>query len=159
MKERIARLETIRKLIKSEKIRSQDTFLELLQKEGFEVTQATLSRDLKTLKVGKVSDANGSYVYFLPSEEPENTQSSYVNDFRRGFISMDFSGNVVIVKTYSGHSDPVAVALDAFSLGEVLGTIAGNDNSVAVFLREGVKGGDFVKKIEELMQGGDDEVS
>jgi transcriptional regulator of arginine metabolism len=152
LKERLARLEAIRKLIKIEKIKSQDTLLEHLGKEGFEVTQATLSRDLKLLKVGKISDGRGSYFYTLTEDdERQETENSYIRDFLRGCISIDWSGNIVVIKTHSGHSDPVAVALDSIGLEEILGTIAGNDNTVAVFLREGFNGDGFLRRIKELI--------
>ena len=152
LKERLARLEAIRKLIKSEKIKSQDTLSDHLREEGFAVTQATLSRDLKTLKVGKVSDGRGSYVYALTGgNEKGETERGYINDFLRGCISIDWSGNIVVVKTHSGHSDPVAVALDSLEFDEILGTIAGNDNTVAVFLREGFSGDGFMGHLKELM--------
>ena len=149
MKERLARLNAIGKLIKKESIKSQDTLLGHLQKEGFAVTQATLSRDLKALKVGKISDGRGSYVYTLPGEQQES--ETYIQDFLRGCISIDWSGNIVVVKTHSGHSDPVALALDSLGLDEMLGTIAGNDNTVAVFLREGVSGEDFMRHLKETI--------
>ena len=152
MKEREARLKAVRKLIKTNTIKSQDTLLGYLQKEGFAVTQATLSRDLKVLKVGKISDGQGAYVYSLPGEEErrEIVRTS-VHDFLQGYISIDWSGHIVVVKTYSGHSDPVALALDSFGLEEVLGTIAGRDNTVAVFLREGASGEDFMKRMREII--------
>jgi len=150
MKERFARLKAIRKLIKNERIKSQDTLLGHLQNEGFVVTQATLSRDLKMLKVGKISDGLGAYVYSLSGDEDRReTELTFINDFLRGYISIDWSGNIVVVKTYSGHSDPVALALDSFNFEEVLGTIAGNDDTVAVFLREGVTGEDFMRRLKE----------
>ena len=152
MKERQARLGAVRKLIKTSKIKSQDTLLGHLQKEGFVVTQATLSRDLKALKVGKIADGDGGYVYSLPGdEERKETERTSVTDFMQGHISIDWSGNIVIVKTYSGHSDPVSLALDSFGLDEVLGTIAGRDNAVAVFLREGITGKDFMKRMKEII--------
>ena len=150
MKEKLARLNAVRKLIMTEKIKSQDTLLEYLQREGFAVTQATLSRDLKALKVGRISDGLGSYIYTL-GEGHQETESTYAHDFLRGYISIEWSGNIVIVKTHSGHSDPVAVALDSFGFNEILGTIAGNDNTVAVFLREGYRGEDFMKRIKEAI--------
>ena len=150
MKEKLARLDAVRKLIMREKIKSQDTLLEYLQKEGFAVTQATLSRDLKSLKVSRVSDGMGSYFYAL-GEGNQEAENTYAHDFLRGCISIEWSGNIVIVKTYSGHSDPVAVALDSFGFNEILGTIAGNDNTVAVFLREGCSGEDFMKHIKETV--------
>jgi len=157
LKERLARLKVIRKLIKKEKIKSQDTLLVHLQNEGFVVTQATLSRDLKTIKVGKISDGTGAYVYTLPGEEDrQETERTYIQDFLAGYISIDWSGNVVLVKTYSGHSDPVALALDSMNFPEVLGTVAGRDNAVAVFLREGINGKDFLKHLKEIIPELDD---
>jgi len=150
VKERQARLYAICKLIKKEKIKSQDTLLEYLEKEGFAVTQATLSRDFKALRVGKISDGLGSYVYTLSGEHQEN-ERAYVSDFLRGCISIDWSGNIVVIKTHSGHSDPVAAALDSLSFDEILGTIAGNDNTVAVFLREGVMGEDFMRQLKKII--------
>ena len=150
MKERLNRLEAIRKLIQRENIKSQDTLLKFMQNEGFEVTQATLSRDLKKLRVGKITDEQGSYIYtLLEDEEYQGAERTFIQDFLRGFISIDWSGNIVVVKTHSGHSDPVAVALDSMNLDGILGTIAGNDNTVAIFLKEGISGQDFMKIIRE----------
>ena len=123
-----------------------------LQNEGFELTQATLSRDLKALKVGKISDGRGGYAYSLPGdEERHETERDYVHDFLAGYISIAWSGNIVVVKTYSGHSDPVCLALDSMGLDEILGTIAGRDNTVMVVLREGLRGEDFMKRMKELI--------
>ena len=139
-------------MIKTTNIKSQDTLLSYLQKEGFAVTQATLSRDLKALRVGKISDGQGGYVYFLPGEEErQETVRTSIHDFLQGYISIDWSGNIVVVKTHSGHSDPVSLALDSFGIEEVLGTIAGRDNTVAVFLREGVTGEHFMKRMREII--------
>jgi len=155
MKERQARLRAIKNLIKSNPIESQEALLSYLQKEGFDVTQATLSRDLKVLKVGKVSNGRSGYEYSLPDEddrqEPDRT---FARDFLRGYISINWSGNMVVIRTYSGHSDSVAMALDSFELQNVLGTISGRDNTVFVVLKEGVTGEDFIntlrKNIPEL---------
>lgn len=150
MKERLARLKAIRKLIKTYRIESQETLLGHLQKEGFIVTQATLSRDLKLLKVGKISDGHNGYVYSLPGDDDrQETERTYVHDFLRGYISIDWSGNMVVIKTYSGHSDSVALAVDNLTLDDVLGTIAGRDNTVFVCLREGISGEDFLAQMKE----------
>ena len=152
MKERLTRLKAIRKLLKNNRIESQDTLLGFLNKEGFAVTQATLSRDLKELKVGKIPDGLGAYIYSLPGEdERREMERTYILDFLKGYISIDWSGNIVVIKTYSGHSDPVSLAMDSFAFEEVLGTVAGRDNTVAVFLREGVTGEDFMKRMRELI--------
>lgn len=150
MKERLARLKAIRKLIKTYRIESQDTLLGYLQKEGFIVTQATLSRDLKLLKVGKISDGHNGYVYSLPGDDDrQETERTYVHDFLRGYVSIDWSGNMVVIRTYSGHSDAVALAVDNLALDEVLGTIAGRDNTVFVCLRDGITGEDFLAQMKD----------
>lgn len=155
MKERLSRLKVIRKLIKTYRIESQEELLGYLQKENFVVTQATLSRDLKLLKVGKISDGHNGYVYTLPGEdERQESEQSVVQDFLRGYISIEYSGNMVVIKTYSGHADAVSLAVDTLAFDEVLGTITGRDNCVFCCLREGVSGEDFLDtlklKIPEL---------
>ena len=149
MKDRHQRLKTIKKLIKNNKIKSQDELLNLLLADGFEVTQATLSRDLKLMKVGKVSDGSSGYVYTIQEDEDlsENNQI-YVRDFLRGYVSIDFSGNMVVIKTFGGHADSVSNALAAMNMEEVLGTIAG-ENCIFACLREGVTGQQFLSKIKE----------
>jgi transcriptional regulator of arginine metabolism len=150
MKERLARLKTVRKLIKTYRIESQETLLGHLEKEGFVVTQATLSRDLKLLKVGKISDGHNGYVYSLPGEdERQETERTYIHDFLRGYVSIDWSGNLVVIKTYSGHSDAVALAVDNLGIDDVMGTISGRDNTVFVALREGFSGEDFLARMKE----------
>ncbi len=145
MKERLARLSAIKKLVRTYRIESQDELLGHLRKDGFTVTQATLSRDLKLLKVSKVSDGNSGYYYSLPGdEERRESEKSYLQDFLRGYISIDWSGNLVVIRTYSGHSDSVALAIDNLGLENVMGTISGRDNTVFVALREGYTGEDFM---------------
>lgn len=155
MKERLSRLKIIRKLIKTYRIESQEALLGYLTKEGFEVTQATLSRDLKLLKVGKISDGHNGYVYTLPGEEDrQESEMSLAQDFMRGYISIETSGNIAVIKTYSGYADVVAQSLDSLGMDEVLGTIAGGDNCVFACMREGVIGDNFLDalklKIPEL---------
>ncbi|MCQ2982621.1 MAG: ArgR family transcriptional regulator [Treponemataceae bacterium] len=149
MKERLTRLKTIRKLIKNYRIESQEALLGYLTKEGFEVTQATLSRDLKLLKVGKISDGHNGYVYTLPGEEDrQESEISLAQDFMRGYISIECSGNLAVIKTYSGYADVVAQSIDSMGMDEVLGTIAGGDNCVFACLREGVNGDQFLDALK-----------
>jgi transcriptional regulator of arginine metabolism len=155
MKERFERLKAVRSLIKAHRIDSQETLLQLLQEAGYSVTQATLSRDLKFLKVGKVSDGRSGYYYTVPSdEERRESERHYIQDFLRGYVSIDWNTSLAVVRTFSGHSDSVALAIDNMGLEEVLGTISGRDNMVFIALREGSSGEDLVvamkKKIPEL---------
>ena len=148
MKERLTRLKSIRKLIKNYRIESQEALLGYLLKEGYDVTQATLSRDLKLLKVGKVSDGHNGYVYTLPGEEERReSEQIFVQDFLRGYVSIEYSGNIVVIKTYSGHANTVSNALDLLGMDEILGTVAG-DNCIFACLREGVSGEQFMKSLK-----------
>ena len=138
MKQRYNRLTVIKDLIKKNRIDNQDTLLSLLKDEGFIVTQATLSRDLKMLKVGKISDGWSGYYYSLPDNDlVAESEKSYIQDVRRGVVSMEFSGNIGVIKTREGHANSVAVGLEALGLPEILGTLAGDD-TIMVILREGL---------------------
>lgn len=148
MKKRSTRLEAVKNLIKTRQIESQTVLLELLQNEGFEVTQATLSRDLKLLKVGKIPDDKKGYIYTLAAEDETHTEHLYSQDFLRGYTSIRYSGNTVVIKTHSGHSNTVAEALDCLAVEGVLGTLAG-DNCIFVCLEENVSGERFLQNLKE----------
>ena len=125
MKERNDRHEAIRRLIAGKRIESQEELRTLLENEGFDVTQATLSRDLKYLQVDRVSAGREGYYYALREQEIES-------DLIRGWISIDFSGNLGVIKTLPGHADSVAIAIDTFEFESVLGTVAGDDTIIVV---------------------------
>lgn len=128
MRERQERLRAIKRIIRDTRIESQERLLRHLEAEGFRVTQATLSRDLKTLRVGKQVIGNEGYFYSMPSEETSRErESNYIQDLERGFISVEFSGTLAVMRTLSGHADSVALALDNLEIEGVLGTIAGDD--------------------------------
>nr|MDA3834883.1 ArgR family transcriptional regulator [Spirochaetales bacterium] len=126
MRERQNRLSKIKDLIRTHRIDSQEMLLDLLTDEGYNVTQATLSRDLKMLKVGKISDGWSGYYYALPENELiSESEKSYIQDVRRGVLSIEFSKNIGVIKTRQGHADSVALALDILTIPEILGTVAG----------------------------------
>ena len=134
MKDRADRLKAVRQIIKEHRINSQETLLDHLRDQGFTVTQATLSRDLKVLKVGKVSEGSNGYYYTLPTEEElRESQHNYAQDLKRGYLSMDFSGNLAIVRTLTGHADTVGIALDNIGIRDIVGTVAGDDTVLVVF--------------------------
>ena len=128
MRERHNRLAVVKELIKNNRIDNQDTLLEMLKTEGYSVTQATLSRDLKMLKVGKISDGWSGYYYSLPENDLiSESEKSYIQDVRRGILSIEFSGNFGVIKTRPGHANSVGIALDVLAIPEILGTLAGDD--------------------------------
>jgi transcriptional regulator of arginine metabolism len=150
MKGREERLKAVKRAI-AHRVTSQEGLLALLIRDGFEVTQATLSRDLKALRVGKVSAPDGSYVYALP-EESDRSRDEWIRDFQRGYLSMESSGNLVVLKTLTGHAQATALALDNFEVREVLGTVAGDD-TILIILRQGTDFEALEKSLLELMPG------
>ena len=151
MNSRTARLKSIKRIISEYHITSQEQLLNFLEKENVSVTQATLSRDLKLLKVGKVSDGNNGYYYTLPRNRKQlESSKQYVNDITRGFLSVCFSGNLCIMKTLAGHADTVAIALDNLELDGVLGTIAGDD-TILIVLKENLSNRQFITTLKNTI--------
>ena len=128
--------------------------LNALQKEGFKLTQATLSRDLKQLKVAKAASMSGNYVYVLPNETMYKRVST-PNSIREmmkvpGFISINFSGNMGIIKTRPGYASSIAWNIDNSDVPEILGTIAGDD-TIFIVIKEGVKHQDVVEALTDVV--------
>jgi transcriptional regulator of arginine metabolism len=135
---RSSRLAAIKRIVASRSVDGQEKLIECLRREGFAATQATLSRDLKTLGIGKAPSAGGGYTYTLPDAEVKtDAGSTFVQDFMRGYVSLEFSGNFGLIKTLPGHAGSVAAALDHLGIREVLGTIAGDD-TILIVPRSGV---------------------
>ena len=103
MKVKNSRLETLKMLISSQELSSQDQLLQALAQEGFEITQATLSRDLKLLKVAKAASSSGKYTYVLPNDALYKRVSNHIPisnmAMGTGFLSINFSGNMVVIRT------------------------------------------------------------
>lgn len=140
MKSKNNRLDTIKMIISSKEIGSQDELLQELVKEGFRLTQATLSRDLKQLKVAKAASMNGNYVYVLPNNTmyKRMTEQHSASEMMmyNGFVSIEFSANLAVVKTRPGYASRLAYDIDMHNCYEILGTIAGDD-TILLVVREG----------------------
>ena len=154
MKVKTNRLEALRLIISSQQLGSQDELLNALQKEGFKLTQATLSRDLKQLKVAKAASMSGNYVYVLPNETMYKRVSS-PNSIREmmkvpGFISINFSGNMGIIRTRPGYASSIAWNIDNSDVPEILGTIAGDD-TIFIVIKEGVKHQQVVEALSDIV--------
>ncbi len=99
--------------------------------------------------MGKVSEGTTGYYYTLASDEQlRENEVNYLHDLRRGFVSVEFSGNLAIVRTLAGHADSVGIALDNLGLEDILGTIAGDD-TVLVILREDTTRHHFMRDLDE----------
>jgi transcriptional regulator of arginine metabolism len=138
MENKSQRLALITQVIQNKQISSQEELLKVLISEGCSITQATLSRDLKLLKVIKMPDVDGSYKYAVPGSLNSMKTSPVINTGHGldGFISMEFSGNMAVIKTLPAFSQPVAQAIDDVNMPEIAGTLAGND-TVLMVLRPG----------------------
>ena len=133
-------MEALKMLISSMELGSQEEVLQALEKEGFKLTQATLSRDLKQLKVAKAASMNGKYVYVLPNDamykrvaKPRSARDMLLIS---GFVSINFSGNIGVIKTRPGYASSIAYNIDSSEIEDIIGTIAGDDTIMFV-MREG----------------------
>ena len=154
MKTKDRRLEAIKMIISGKEVGSQEEVLNELRKEGFTLTQATLSRDLKQLKVAKAASMNGKYVYVLPNEtmyrrshKPLSAGEMLSNP---GFLSINVSGNLGVIKTRPGYASSIAYNIDNSNVPEILGTIAGDD-TIIIVLREGVDHNALIDGINDIV--------
>jgi arginine repressor len=117
-------------LINSYDIETQEELAQRLEEDGFAVTQATVSRDIRDLKLSKVVMANGKQKYSLMPKQ-DGISEKYVRILGEAFVSMDMAQNILVVKTVSGMAMAVAAALDSMQMSEIVGCIAGDDTIMA----------------------------
>ena len=154
MKVKKNRLETLRMLISSRELGSQEEVLAALQEEGFELTQATLSRDMKQLKVAKAASMNGDYVYVLPNVTMYKRVKTpgQVKEMMKvpGFKSIQFAGNMAVIKTLPGYASSIAYNIDVNPVPGILGTIAGDD-TIFIVVAEGTEQRDVMKALSRVV--------
>ena len=117
----------ILEIIRKYEVETQEELCEKLNQEGYSVTQATASRDIRELKLTKVSTDGGRQKYMSISEKKEDMGEKFIRIFKDGFVSMDMAQNILVIKTVSGMAMALAAALDAMDFDEVVGSIAGDD--------------------------------
>ncbi|MBR5030614.1 MAG: hypothetical protein IKT03_05470 [Muribaculaceae bacterium] len=150
MKNKKERLKLIVNLVKKNCIGSQNELAEMLEMNGCKVTQATLSRDLKAMKITKVATNDGGYMYIIPDNNElqdrllMSGRNSMTVQQQVGFISITFSGNIAVIKTRNGYAAGLAYDIDMSRSDAVLGTIAGADTVFAI-LREDLSHEDAIK--------------
>lgn len=156
MRKKNDRIEMLKLLISSNELGSQEEVLQALAREGFNVTQATLSRDFKQLKVAKAASMNGKYVYVLPNETMYRRVPSprTVAEMMRlpGFLSINFSSNMGVIRTRPGYASSIAYNIDNSHIDEILGTIAGDD-TIFIVVKEGVSQQQVILKLSDVIQG------
>ena len=114
-------------LIRKNEIETQEELMAYLLEEGFSVTQATVSRDIRELKLTKIATSSGKQKYAVLNESNIDLSEKYVRVFRDGYISMDMAQNILVIKTVSGMANAVCAAIDAMNIHEIVGSIAGDD--------------------------------
>lgn len=128
------RLTKIKEIIAKNDIDTQSALADALNSFGFNATQATVSRDIKELGLIKVPSQNGSYKYALPSdtEETRSVSSKILNVFCESVISINYSENIIVVKTLSGSANAAAALIDKLNVPDIFGCIAGDDTIMVV---------------------------
>ena len=151
-----SRMEVLKMLISSKELGSQEEVLKALEMEGFQITQATLSRDMKQLKVAKAASMNGKYVYVLPNETmyrriPSPRAASEMLQIP-GYRSINFSGNIGVIRTRPGYASSIAYNIDNGNISEIIGTIAGDD-TIIIVVKEGAMPDDVVRSLAGIVPG------
>lgn len=131
------RHEKILELIGEREVGTQEELLELLRDEGFDVTQATVSRDIKELRLIKALSKNGEYIYSTgKGDDTVNLSSKFYDLFADSVIKMDYVFNQIVIKCYSGLANAVCASMDQMNFDNLVGTIAGDDTILVVMRTE-----------------------
>lgn len=142
----------ILEIITKYNIGTQEELTDCLEKEGFHVTQATVSRDIRELKLTKVADKAGRQKYVPLKEENVNMREKFIRIFKDGFVSMDMAQNILVIKTASGMAMAVAAALDAMDWDEIVGSIAGDD-TIMCAVRTVEDTGRLMGRLRKIVEG------
>lgn len=142
------RHDKIIELINNYVVETQEQLASLLKDAGYDVTQATVSRDIRQMKLTKQVTPDGRQKYVYTTADPEVMHDKYVSVIKAGYVSMDVAGNLLVIRTVSGMAMAVAAAIDALDMPEIIGCIAGDDtifvamksDEIAIELMEKYKG-------------------
>ncbi len=126
------RQEKMLELISKFEIETQDELIERLRECGFEVTQATISRDIRELKISKMTTGKGTYRYVLPKQNTMVPNMKFNSALIDALISVDYACNIIVLKTHAGLANALAVGIDAMHLEDILGCVAGDDTILMV---------------------------
>ncbi|MDO5039899.1 arginine repressor [Clostridium sp.] len=140
------RHERILEIIKEKDIETQEELAEELKKSGFDVTQATVSRDIKNLKLLKMQSAFGKYKYVVPTKDTTNITDKLANILKNAVVSVENIDKMVVVKTFTGGASAAAEAIDSLDFDDIAGTVAG-DNTIFILVRSISGAENLVEKI------------
>lgn len=141
----------ILEIIEKYEIETQEELAEYLKRNGFNVTQATVSRDIKELRLIKVLTKNGRYKYAAIKQQESVISDRLIKIFKDSVLSIDHSGNIIVLKTLSGAANAAAEALDVLDLKDIVGTIAG-DNTIFILVKEDNDKDEIMDQFKKLMR-------
>ena len=144
---KIKRQKKIIELINKYDIDTQQELAQRLMDEGFEVTQATVSRDIRELNLTKIAVDGNKQKYDIPASTMTSINAKYMGVLKDGIVSIECAGNIIVIKTISGMAMAVGAALDAVNHEEIIGTIAGDDTLMCV-----VKNADNCQSVKEYLE-------
>lgn len=137
-------------IIESKDIETQDELAAELRNSGFQVTQATVSRDIKEMRLIKVLTKDGNYKYASIREKEGVVNERFLKIFRNSVTSIDFASNIIVIKTLVGSASAAAVSIDALNLKQIVGSIAGDD-TIFLVVKEPEMVQDLLRQFKELL--------
>ena len=146
-----ARQTAILSIIEQNDVETQEELAGKLKEMGIVVTQATVSRDIKELRLLKVLSGAGGYKYATADKAEHGLSERFVRMFRDSVLSINFAGNIVVVKTLAGSANAAAEAIDSMHLPEILGTMAG-DNTILVIVQNETEAAQAVKRFQDMLK-------
>ena len=145
------RLAKIIELVEKNEVYTQEDLLELLAKEGFVTTQATVSRDIKELRLIKTLDSDGRYRYSTVKQENDHISSKFHSLFSDAVVGVDYAGNIVVIKCFVGMAQAVCAAMDSLHWDNVVGTLAGDDTFLCITKNE-AQSVELVTELKKLIR-------
>ncbi len=142
---------TILEIIEKNDIETQEDLISRLSDAGFDVTQATVSRDIRELKLTKVMGSEGRYKYVLHKNQHETSLPGYTGTISASIKSVDFSMNIVVVKTYPGMAGAIAAVIDASNIKYVMGCVAGDD-TIIVAVKDPLMASSVASEIRKISE-------
>ena len=138
-------------LIEKQDIKTQKELAEKLKTQGFHVTQATVSRDIKEMRLLKVLSGLGDYKYATADQAEHSVYDRFVRMFVDSVISIKAAGNIIVIKTLPGSANVAGEAIDSMRWPEIVGTLSG-DNTILVIVHDNEDADEVVRKFNEILR-------
>ena len=149
---KVKRHNKILEIIQNYNIETQEELIDKLKLAGFDVTQATVSRDIKELRIVKVLDQSGKYRYSAATGDVVgDTTSRFRNIFRESVVNVDYAGNLLVIKTLPGVANASAIAVEAMNMNHVVGSLAGDD-TIFFVIRDQERAAQLCEEIKKMLK-------